>query len=51
MLYPLLTFFGLQYFFSNYWISIISSLVVFFWVNTTKNDDCSCNTKKPQIEE
>ncbi len=50
MLYPLLTFFGLQYFFANYWISTISALAVFVWKNTSKPKDCGCSTKKPQNE-
>ena len=49
MLYSLLTFFGLQYFFNNYWISSISAIVALILENTRIiKRDCNCSTKKPQ---
>ena len=51
MLYPLLTFFGLHYFFGNYWISSIASFAVFIYVNSSYKKDCGCDTnEKPQID-
>jgi len=51
MLHPLLTFFALQYFFQNYWISSISSLAVFIYVNSSYKKSCGCDVdKKPQID-
>ena len=51
MLYPLLTFFGLHFFFSNYWISLISAIAVFIINNSSYERDCGCDTnQKPQID-
>jgi hypothetical protein len=51
MLYPLLTFFGLHFFFANYWISSISAIAVFIINNSTYERDCGCDTnQKPQID-
>ena len=49
MLYPLLSFFALQFFFQNYWISSIVSFIVFVISNSSYKKDCNCNTEqKPQ---
>jgi hypothetical protein len=52
MIYPLLTFFALQFFFSNYWISSISAFVVFIISNSSyKKEDCNCKMEeKPQLD-
>jgi hypothetical protein len=51
MLYSLLTFFGVHYFFGNYWITSISTIIVFIIENTKiiKQKDCGCGSEeKPQ---
>ena len=53
MLYSLLSFFGLQYFFNNYWISYSVAIIVLIIENTEiiKNK-CGCkNNKKSHTEE
>jgi|688.fasta_scaffold1885973_2 hypothetical protein len=51
MLYSLLTFFGLHYFFNNYWISSIGGIFVFIIENTKiLKSKCGCDTEKPQID-
>ena len=52
MLYPLLTFFGLYFFFDSYLISSIASFIVFIIVNTKViKDNCGCDSEeKPQID-
>lgn len=52
MLYSLLTFFGVQYFLGNIWLSATLSIVTYMIENTViKKKDCNCNTsKKPQID-
>jgi hypothetical protein len=53
MLYSLLSFFGLYFFFGNYWISSIVAIIVFIIENTkiTKEKDCGCDSEeKPQID-
>ena len=50
MLYSLLTFFGLQYFFGNYWISFPMTIIVLI-IDSLKiiKDNCDCDTdNKPQ---
>jgi hypothetical protein len=50
MLYSLLTFFGLQYFFGSYWISIPIAFIVLI-IDTFKivRENCDCDTtNKPQ---
>ena len=50
MLYSLLTFFGLQYFFSNYWISFPIAFIALIIENLKiVKENCNCDTnKKPQ---
>lgn len=53
MLYSLLTFFGLQYFFENYWISCITAFCVLIIQNTKiirQDKGCGCDAKKPQMD-
>jgi hypothetical protein len=49
MIYSLLTFFVLQFFFNNYWISTIGAFIVLVIANSNiEKQDCDCDTKKPQ---
>jgi hypothetical protein len=51
MLYSLLTFFGLHYFFENYWLSFITAFLVFIIENLKIiKQDCNCKNKKPQVD-
>jgi hypothetical protein len=57
MIYSLLTFFGLHYFFHNYYnveypgtISVATALVVLLIENTKFKNSCGCSSKKPQID-
>jgi hypothetical protein len=53
MLYSLLSFFGLYFFFENYWISLIVAFFVLIIENTkiVKQKDCGCDSEeKPQID-
>ena len=49
MLYSLLTFFGLHYFFENYWLSFITAFAVLIIENLKiVKQNCNCDSKKPQ---